>query len=208
VSSAWAVWDNRLVMSVGGSGHSRAAELAAQQVESIVSAAQAAADEVKLQAEQEAEAIRAQGRQEAGAELERARTEAVQLGQEARKDAKSLVDDAERESAQIREQTQRAVEGKVADAEERAEQVLAEAETLSTGLRRLGETLSDQGGRILRDVQSAHRRMQADLRVAPSGSERPRSSRSPGEGARDASGGRSRNPLEDLEVPNWVGRER
>jgi hypothetical protein len=45
--------------------------------------------------------------------------------------------------------------------------VLEEAHALHSGMRRLGEVLSDQAERMLRDVQAAHRRMQADLRVSP-----------------------------------------
>jgi hypothetical protein len=199
-------------MSVEGT--SRAGELAARQVESIVTAAEAAAEEVKREAERKAEEIRRGARKDAERELEQRRTEAVQLGKDARRDAKGLVEEAEKESAQIREQTRRATEGRVAEAEKRAAQVMSEAETLSDGLRRLGESLTGQGERILRDVQAAHRRMQADLRIGPSDSDiesEPASERtrtraaSPPAGERGRPAGR-RNPLEDLEVPRWVGR--
>src|SRR3712207_8436877 len=56
-------------------------------------------------------------------------------------------------------------EGRIAAAEETAARVVSEARALSSGLRQLGATLTDQGERILRDVATAHRRMQADLRV-------------------------------------------
>jgi colicin import membrane protein len=189
---------------------SRAAELAAQQVESIVGAAQASADLVQQEAARQAEGILAQARQEAEKELERARAEAVKLGEGARRDAEALVEDANKESAQIREQTQRAVEGRVSDAEEKAARVMEEAETLSKGLRRLGETLGEQGGRILRDVQAAHRRMQADLKVAAPDPEetlrRARSARTPADGGRERA--RGSNPFEEIDVPGWVGPDR
>jgi hypothetical protein len=189
---------------------SRAAEIAAQHVESIVAAAEAAADEVRRQAEEQAEAIRAEGRREAEAELERARAEALKLGQDARREAENMRTDAQKESDQIREQTRRAVEGRVDLAEERAAAVMKEAETLSTGLRRLGDALSEQGGRILRDVEAAHRRMQADLQVSAGDerepSRRPRAARTPSDGGRERAG--RTNPLEDFEVPRWVGRDR
>ena len=138
-------------------GTSRAADLAASHVEKIVEAAEEAAEQ-----------IREQGRRDAERELEQARKEAVALGQDARGEAKKVLAEAEHEADQLREQTKRAVEGRVAAAEQAAAEVLEEARTLSAGMRRLGESLGSQAERILRDVQAAHRRMQADLRVAPS----------------------------------------
>ena len=79
---------------------------------------------------------------------------------------RTLVEDAHKESVQIREQTQRSVDGRVAAAEKAAAEVLEEARTLHDGMRRLGETLTDQAERMLRDVQAAHKQMQADLRVS------------------------------------------
>jgi vacuolar-type H+-ATPase subunit E/Vma4 len=191
---------------------SRAAELAAQQVESIVGAAQASADLVQQEAAREAEGIIAQARRDAEKELDRARAEAAKLGEQARRDAESQVEEASNESAQIREQTQRAVEGRVADAEEKAARVMEEAETLSKGLRRLGEALGEQGGRILRDVQAAHRRMQADLQVAAPDPEetlrRARSARTPADSGQERVGGGRRNPFEEIDVPGWVGPDR
>src|SRR3712207_8738569 len=49
-------------------------------------------------------------------------------------------------------------EGRIAAAEETAARVVSEARALSSGLRQLGATLTDQGERILRDVATAHRR--------------------------------------------------
>ena len=122
----------------------------------------------------------------------------------------------------MREQTRRAVEGRVAGAERAAAEVLKEAQALSGGLRQLGRSLEEQADRILRDVQAAHRRMQADLRVQ-SGDELPTSSSS-GRGTRAApprtnprprparrpraaagvAGSGPANPFDDLEVPGWT----
>ena len=63
------------------------------------------------------------------------------------------------------------MEGRVSDAEKASARVLEEAKTLSSGLRQLGASLQSQGERILRDVQAAHKRMQADLRVGSVGDE-------------------------------------
>ncbi len=198
-----------------GPGTSRAADLAAQQVEQIVQAAEKAAERIK---------------EDAGAE---ARQEALRELESARKEAKDRLEEAKKESDQIREQTMRAVEGRVAAAEKAAAEVLEEAQTLRDGIHRLGLTLSDQAERILRDVQAAHKRMQADLRVASSEIETPRRERITGsrrsrapaadlseseriiaaaEAAREGGSAPSRsrraNPLDDLDVPTWVGRER
>ena len=207
---------------------SRAAELAAQQVEQIVAAAQEAAEQIRAEAEdvrkeareqgkRDAQRIRQKAKDESEAALMESRKQAVMMGQDARQEAEQTVKDAQEESERVREQTRRAVEGRVAGAEQAAAEVLKEAQALSGGLRQLGRSLEEQADRILRDVQAAHRRMQADLRVQ-SGDELPVSSSS-GRGGRQAAAqepeppareapahrrdGRA-NPFADLEVPDWT----
>jgi hypothetical protein len=206
---------------------SRAAEIAAQQVESIVAAAQAAAEGIRTEAlrhgqkqrsraEQEADSVRAEARRDAAREIEQARQQAERLGEIARKEAD-----------QLREQTRRAIEGRVAAAEQAADDVLAEARALSSGLRRLAQVLGDQAERILRDIQTAHKRMRGDLRIplpeASDGSTSRRqgepfprhaeragergSAPSPERPSSPASQGPRANPLDDLEVPSWIGPE-
>ena len=212
-------------------GTSRAADLAAQQVEQIVQAAEKAARQIK---------------EEASAQVQR---EALKELEEARREARAHIEEAEKEAAQIREQTTRAVQGRVVAAEKAAAEVLEEARTLHNGMRRLGDLLSEQAERMLRDVQAAHRQMQASLRVAPdlettpqrrtpepapareelgaSRPDRPRVERRPSV-APDASESeriiaaaeaaraeadrpprrRRANPFDDLDVPSWVGRDR
>jgi hypothetical protein len=202
-----------------------AAEIAARQVESIVAAAQEAAEQLKEEARREADEIRVRGSEDAQRELERVRKQAVELDRDTRGEGERLLADARREADQLREQTRRAVEGRVASAEEAAARVLAEARTLSTGLRQLGASLSEQGERILREVQAAHRRMQADLRIGPAEESRPaqrqtssaataeeraaieRTARRLGVGGDRPGRGERRGPLEDLELPDWVGGE-
>ena len=214
----------------------RASELAAQQVEQIVTAAQAAAEEIRKEAELERQDIRKAARREGEEELTEARKEAIHLGQDARRDAEALIDDARDEAAQIRDKARRSVEGRTAAAERAAADVLEEARALSSGLHQLGKALEDHADRILRDVQAAHKRMQADLRVGPGADDddplrnlaretrpgqssdgaasRSRSSRRETRqptGADDngeaAPRGRRRNPFEEIELPSWVGRE-
>jgi len=207
---------------------SRAAELASQQVEQIVAAAQDAADKIRDEAQAERKEARAQGkrdaerirqkaRDEAEAEVMESRKQAVIMGQQAQQEAEQTLAEANEEAERVREQTRRAVEGRVAGAERAAAEVLKEAQALSGGLHHLGRSLEEHADRILRDVQAAHRRMQADLRVQ-SGDELPVSSSS-GRGTRPAAepepapreapprrrgDGSSANPFDDLEVPGWT----
>ena len=226
----------------------RASELAAQQVEQIVAAAQQAADEIRREAreeqidlrrwaEEDCDELRKEARRDAERMIEKARKQALLLGTDARREGEALLEDARKESARIREQTQRAVEGRVASAEKAAADVLEEARTLTSGLRQLGKSLEDHAERILRDVTAAHKRMQAELRVAgaPEPAVRPDSRVSDPERplpARPATTRRStaagepdgpkrsdgdgeaprerprRNRLDDLEVPSWVAQSR
>ena len=104
----------------------------------------------------------------------------------------------------------------MAAAERAAAEVLEEARALSGGLRQLGRSLEEQADRILRDVQAAHRRMQADLRVGPrigrrrspaptgGGARAPRAARAGAPRvarARRVRRGGRRNPFDDLDVP-------
>ena len=216
-------------MSEEGQG-SRAAEIAAGYVESIVAAAEQSANELTEKARREAEEVRAKAREEAARELDDARRKAVELGQDARRSASEQIAEAQKEAEQIREQTRRQIESRVAEAEEAAARVLEEARTLSSGLRQLGGSLQSQGERILRDVQAAHKRMQADLRIElPEPEPRPRDRETGRGGSSDShatpeeraaleraaselrEGTRRparppQNPLDDLDVPRWVER--
>jgi hypothetical protein len=158
-------------MSVGRTP--RVADIAAEQVESIVSAAQAAADQLRAEAEREAKEMRADGRSAGEREKAKAREEAIALSEEARRSADKLLAEAKQEAAELREKARRASEEQTASAKKASSEVLSEAQALSAGMRRLGESLGSQAERILRDVQAAHRRMQADLRVDGSTSPAP-----------------------------------
>ena len=172
-----------------------------------------------------------QARRSAQEELAEARREAIHLGQDARMDAEALLTDAREEAAQVREKARRSVDGRVAAAERAAADVLEEARALSAGLHQLGKALEDHADRILRDVQAAHKRMQADLRVSsvpddddplrdldrqtgaddrsasPGSSRRESRQSSESNGDDEAPRGRRRNPFEEIELPSWVGRE-
>jgi len=198
----------------------RASDVAARQVEQIVAAAQEAANQIRDDARRELGEIRATGERDVEKEMNRARKEAILLSQEARRDAEEILANANAVATQLTERTDRAVKGRVAAAEKAAAEVLEEARALSGGLHQLGRSLESQADRILRDVSAAHKRMQADLRIAgpvervPDRAPAPQTEPAPGLDAdADADEQRSAedipprrrgaNPFADLDVPSW-----
>jgi hypothetical protein len=121
------------------------------------------------------------------------------------------VADAKRRSKQIREQTKRSVEGRVDRAEAAADEMVGHAEALSDGLLRLGELLTDQGERILREVRAARGELGAQLEAAiegGGGASAPDDASEPStprraNGARDGRFVRD-GDSEDLAPPPWV----
>jgi hypothetical protein len=205
---------------------SRAAELAAQQVEQIVDAAQLAAEQIKLDATAATEERRAKleaefadKREVLEAEVRRMREDATREAEKERAEAatesKQVRDDALKEAARLGQQAQNEAAERVAIAEKAADEALADARAISSGLQRLGQSLEEYAERILRDVQAGHRRLRGDLRIAGG------SPATPGEGARRetpevardsaASPGsrrRGANPFDDIDVPSWVARDK
>ncbi|HEY1274267.1 MAG TPA: hypothetical protein VGF25_05130 [Thermoleophilaceae bacterium] len=183
-------------------------ELAATQVKEVVAAAQAAAERIKEEARRVAEEELAEARRAADEELEHARRQAIEFDRDTRREANRIVDEAKREAAATRAETQRAVEGRVERAERAASEVLADAQALSEGLRQLGELLTEQGERILREVHAAHRQMQADLKVGPG---RPGAGAEPADlppAARERPRPGTSQGRERLDVPTWVAGQR
>ena len=165
---------------------SRAAELAAQQVEQIVAVAQESAEKLAANAQQE---------------LVAAREEAASVRALARESAQADVEAARKEaSARIR------------DAQAAADDVLDQAKAVSSGMKQLANLLTVHAERILRDVVNSHRAMTADLRaaarnepLAPLESRESAPEDEPDDGAPRARGGSSvDNPFADLEPPSWV----
>jgi hypothetical protein len=211
---------------------SKAAELAARQVEQIVEAAQLAAEQIKADAtktgaERQAaiEAELSKQREVLEAELKTLRTDAVREAEkervEAAAEAKKLRDDALKAAAELGKQSQVEAAERVAVAEKAADEALADARAISSGLRRLGQSLEDYAERILRDVQAGHRRLRGDLRIAGGGppatpGERARRAQ-PDEPAAEAPseegsparrpGRRGANPFDEIDLPSWVARD-
>lgn len=161
----------------------RAADIVAQQIEGIIEAAQASADQVASAAQAEADQIKSQARESAQAELDAARRSVVRMNEEARQEA------AER----------------IAEAQRAADEVLADAKAVSAGLTQLGQLLSVHAERILRDVQNSHRAISADLRAAGGQRAEPDEAPTPGERTRRKPSSTGGNPFADLEPPAWVG---
>ena len=140
---------------------SRAAELAARQVEAIVASAEAAAQE-----------ILAEARRESAEMLEVAERDAERLRDEGRRDAEAAMERARRAAEKVAGDARAEAERRVTEAQRAADEALEDARVMSHGLRRLGAALGDQADRILRDVQAAHKRLSADLRIASGTSSR------------------------------------
>ena len=204
---------------------SRAAEISARQVESIVSAAEIAAEGLRGDARRDAELMRRKAEAEVEEILAGARREGERLLEEARQRVTELEREGRRELAAQRESARQA-----------ADDMLAEARAVHSGLRQLGNSLSGQAERMLRDIQATHRRMEGQLRAPadsalarqpareltgeptrPSGATPEeaaalrRAVEAGGDGARGEgrperskrSGGRG-NGFEGIEVPDWV----
>jgi hypothetical protein len=159
---------------------SRAGEFAAQQVNAIIEAAEAAAEQIERdaleRAQAELESVRAQAEQElaqararTAALEERARERAMELEEDTVREAERRLSEAERKAAQVKERTRRSVEGRVDRAEAAGAEMVAHAEALSAGLRRLGELLTEQGERILRDTRTARQQLRAQMDSAIEG---------------------------------------
>ena len=175
-----------------------AAELAAGQVAAIVTAAEQAANEIAANAEREAR------------ELEReAEREVKKTRQDAQVELDKLKEEAQAEAVKIGEIARREADERIAAAQVAADQALDQAQAISAGLRQLGASLEGQAERILRDVQAGHRRLMGDLRMEGAGRDRPATDDELADrvrGGRSGSGS-SANPLADIDLPRWVGRE-
>jgi hypothetical protein len=208
---AVAFWKNPAAMS-----ESKAAELAAQKVEEILATAEAAAEQIRQEARDQVAGAVAEARQKAAQIERRARDQAIEFDADSRREAERMVAEAKRRAAQIRGQTKRSVAGRVERAEAAANEMVSHAEALSDGLLRLGELLTEQGERILRDVQAARRDLREKLQLAIEGrdgaapeagaerEERPAARRA--NGARRGRVERGTSGSDELAPPEWVER--
>jgi hypothetical protein len=196
--------------------------MAAQQVEAIVEAAQDAAREMEAEAQRKLEEQRTaleakfeRRRQTLEAEIaklrEAAKAEADKELSEAHAQAMREREEALAEAKRVREEAAAAAAERVAAAEKAADEALADARAISSGLRRLGQSLESYAEQILRDVQGGHRRMRANLRVASDGPASPGESVRRRPAAGSARSGRSsaagENPFDEIDLPGWVAKD-
>jgi hypothetical protein len=117
----------------------------------------------------------------------------------------------------VRDEARDAAAERVAAAEKAADEALADARAISSGLRRLGQSLESYAEQILRDVQGGHRRMRANLRVLTEGPASPgesvrRRATAPADAPtaaedRPARPRRGENPFDEIDLPDWVARD-
>ncbi len=159
---------------------SRAAELAAEQVESIVAVAQASAEKLTRAAREEAESVKALARESAQADVEHAR-----------KEASARIRDAQEAADDVLEQTKAVSSG-----------MKQLAQLLTTHAERILRDVTNSHRAMTADLRAAARN--EPLEAAPVEDRAPApEDGEPGERARPrASSGN--NPFGDLEPPSWV----
>jgi hypothetical protein len=180
---------------------SKAADIAARQVEQIVEAAQLAADRLHVDGEKELADRRR--------EVEK---EGARIRSEAKEEAQKALDDARVEALKITEEARKKAEDRVETAEKAADEALADAKAMSEGLRRLASALESHAQGILRDVQAGHRELRAELRLAGGGgagggSKIPQEAPTRGASSRRRGQRGEGSPFDEMDVPSWVGPE-
>jgi predicted neutral ceramidase superfamily lipid hydrolase len=158
----------------------RAAELAAQQVEKIVSVAQESAEKMTAAAREEAASVRALARESAQADVEAARKEATARIREAQQAADDVLAETKAVSGGMRQL----------------------ANLLTVHAERILRDVQNSHRSISADLRAASRGEQAPAAAEPAADDEPapaapRRPRRPG-----ADGGD--NPFADLEPPSWV----
>jgi len=202
----------------------RIGEIISQKVEAILAAADTTAARLREEAaaevadrrqalEREVDRQRADARRDAAKAIEDARREATKAIEDARREAGKAIEDARREAREMKARAAQEGDAQLARAQAAANEAAAEAKAVSSGLKQLGYSLTDQAERILRDVQAAHKRLTADLRVAGSGSSAIAPERTRPGGRESGTGGRGTRkraetsrarPAEDIDVPPWL----
>jgi hypothetical protein len=162
---------------------SRAAELAAEQVESIVAVAQESAEKLTRAAREEADSVRALARESAQADVEAARKEASARIREAQDAADEVLDQAKAVSGGMKQL----------------------AHLLTTHAERILRDVTNSHRAMSADLRAAARNeplVNGDDR----GQDEPEEMREPREagGPRRRAGAGRENPFADLEPPSWV----
>jgi hypothetical protein len=157
---------------------SRAAELAAEQVESIVAVAQASAEKLTRAAREEAESVRALARESAQADVEAAR-----------KEASARIRDAQEAADEVLEQAKAVSSG-----------MKQLAHLLTTHAERILRDVTNSHRAMSADLRAAARN-----EPPPAAEAAPDEPGERGEPTRQRRPGAGReNPFADLEPPSWV----
>jgi hypothetical protein len=157
---------------------SRAAELAAEQVESIVAVAQAGAEKLTRAAREEAESVKALARESAHADVEHAR-----------KEASARIRDAQEAADDVLEQTKAVSSG-----------MKQLAQLLTTHAERILRDVTNSHRAMTADLRAAARN--EPLEPAPEAEQVAESE--PREAPRARASSSGGNPFSDLEPPSWV----
>ena len=159
---------------------SRAAELAAQQVESIVSVAQESAEKLTRAAREEATSVRDLARESAQADVEAARKEAAARIKDAQEAADEVLDQAKAVSAGMKQL----------------------AHLLTSHAERILRDVTNSHRAMSADLRAAARNEPVVEEAEPAAAEE---SAEPAEPARTRRPGAGQeNPFADLEPPSWV----
>jgi hypothetical protein len=161
---------------------SRAAELAAEQVESIVAVATESAEKLTRAAREEAASVRALARESAQADVE-----------SARKEASARIRDAQAAADEVLEQAKAVSSG-----------MKQLAHLLTTHAERILRDVANSHRAMSADLRAAGRDepLVEDDRPSAEPGETPEASTEPPRGRRR--GGSRDNPFADLEPPSWV----
>ena len=161
---------------------SRAAELAAEQVESIVSVAAESAEKLTRAAREEAESVRALARESAQADVEAARKEASARIRDAQVAADEVLDQAKAVSTGMKQL----------------------AHLLTTHAERILRDVTNSHRAMSADLRAAARNepLVEDERPSAAGAETAETGAEPAGPRRRGGGGD--NPFADLEPPSWV----
>jgi flagellar biosynthesis/type III secretory pathway protein FliH len=157
---------------------SRAAELAAQQVEQIVGVAQESAEKLTRAAREEAESVRALARESAQADVEAARKEASARIRDAQDAADEVLEQAKAVSAGMKQL----------------------AHLLTTHAERILRDVTNSHRAMSADLRAAAR----NEPLAPLANGESAAEDEPGEAPRVRRASNIDNPFADLEPPSWV----
>jgi cell division septum initiation protein DivIVA len=161
---------------------------ASAHVAEILAAAEQAAEDLRLEAEQRMRARIAEGDRAASNRVQAAEAEALEILAAAQEQADKMVSEAKRQAAEVTDDARRQAREVVDEAGAASREVLRDGTELSGHLRELSGSLRSNAELLLRDIRLAHAEMTARLDQAA-----PADMRSTG----------SSPDIDDLDVPEF-----